>query len=300
MDDEGKREDQLMRLLKMACCAIALVAFTAPYAHADQWNKKTFLTFSQPVQVPGMTLPAGTYTFKLADLETNRHVVQIFDKDGGKLLATFLTVPDYKLNPPDNSVVMFEERPKTLPRAIKAWFYVGDTVGDEFVYPKAQAFKIAKAAHEPVLASSDDSAGAKKGTKVGRVGENGQMTAENETPASASRPAANTPNEGTTTTRATTAQDQTGNTGAQTPTANKSAAGNKMATTGTTGTSRTARNANANRNANGNGNAGAASARRTRTELPRTASSLTLLELLAAASLAGAFGVRRVRVALQS
>src|SRR4051794_27254277 len=61
----------LMRLLKIAVCAFALAAFTAPRAHADEWNKKTFLTFSGPVQVPGTTLPAGTYMFKLADLETN-------------------------------------------------------------------------------------------------------------------------------------------------------------------------------------------------------------------------------------
>jgi len=272
-----------MRLLKTVCCAIALVAFTVPNAHADEWNKKTFLTFSQPVQVPGTTLPAGTYMFKLADLETNRHVVQIFDKDGGKLIATFLTVPDYKLNPPDNSVVMFEERPKSMARAIKAWWYVGDTTGDEFVYPKTQALKIAKATHEPVLASNDEHAGTKKGTRVGRVGESGEMMAENEAPASASRPAANSPSEGTTTTRATTAQDHTSTGAAQTSTANKSTAG-KMAATGTSGTARNS----------------AAPRKRARTELPRTASSLTLLELLAAASLAGAFGVRQVRRATHS
>lgn len=169
-----------MRLLKIAVCAFALAAFTAPRAHADEWNKKTFLTFSGPVQVPGTTLPAGTYMFKLADLETNRHVVQVFDKDGGKLIATFLTVPDYKLDPPKNNVVMFEERPRNMPQAVKAWWYVGDTVGDEFVYPKSQAWKIAKATHQPVLASNDDKVGATKGTKIGRVAESGDMTAENE------------------------------------------------------------------------------------------------------------------------
>ena len=102
--------------------------------------------------MPGTTLPAGTYMFKLADLETNRHVVQIFDKDGSKLIATFLTVPDYKLDPPDKSVVMFQERPKNMAAGDQGLVVRRATpTGDEFVYPKTQAFKIAKATHEPVL-----------------------------------------------------------------------------------------------------------------------------------------------------
>ena len=52
-----------MRVLINAACAIALAALIASPARADEWNKKTFLTFSGPVQVPGVTLPAGTYTF---------------------------------------------------------------------------------------------------------------------------------------------------------------------------------------------------------------------------------------------
>ncbi len=234
-----------MRLLKIAICALALAAFTAPSAHADDWNKKTFLTFSGPVQVPGTTLPAGTYMFKLADLESNRHVVQIFDKDGRQLLATFLTVPDYKLDVPKDNVVMFEERPRGMPQAMKAWWYVGDPTGEEFVYPKSQAWKIAKSTHEPVLSTADDKSGAMKGTKVGRVGESGELTAENESPRTAR------------------------------PSASSQAAG----TTGSIAQNTTT----------------AAPAKKGRTELPRTASPLTLFELLAAASLAGAFGVHELR-----
>ncbi len=248
-----------MRVLKIAICAIALATFMAPRAHADEWNKKTFLTFSGPVQVPGTTLPAGTYMFKLADLESNRHVVQIFDKDGRQLLATFLTVPDYKLDAPKDNVVMFEERPRGMPQAVKAWWYVGDPTGDEFVYPKSQAWKIAKATHESVLSTDDEgTAHAKKGAKVGRIAENGELTAENESPRTA-RPSASSQAAGT-----------TGTTTAKEP---------QSATTGTTAQNSTT----------------AASAKRGRTELPRTASPLTFVELLAAASLAGAFGIRQLR-----
>jgi hypothetical protein len=235
-----------MRLLRIVCCAALLAAFAVPNAHADERNKKTFLTFSGPVQVPGTTLPAGTYMFKLADLETNRHVVQIFNKDGSKLIATFLTVPDYRLDAPKNNVVMFEERPRGMAQAVKAWWYVGDPTGDEFVYPKSQAFKIAKATHEPVLAMNDDNKTAStdemKGRKIGRARESGDMTAENDT----------------------------------------SSASHRAETTGTSGTQANDRMTSA------------TPAKPVRT-LPRTASSLTLFELLAAAAIAGAFGVRQLR-----
>ena len=75
---------RLMRSLGCAAALTALVALTAPAAHADEANKLTYLTFSGPVQIPGATLAAGTYMFRLADSQSNRHIVQVFDKDGSK------------------------------------------------------------------------------------------------------------------------------------------------------------------------------------------------------------------------
>src|SRR5207248_4281463 len=160
-----------MRGLRVLCCALAVAACAAPSARADESNKQTFLTFSGPVQVPGATLPAGTYMFKLADLQGNRHVVQVFDKDGTKLYTTILAIPDQRLEPTDKPVVMFSETPAGSPAAVRAWFYPGNTIGDEFVYPKQQAIKIAKATHEPVLSMTDESN--MKSAEVTRVDENG-------------------------------------------------------------------------------------------------------------------------------
>src|SRR5439155_18403473 len=136
-----QKEAEPMRFVKTVCCAVALAACLTPSARADEWNKKTILTFSGPVQIPGVTLSAGTYVFKLADLASNRHVVQVFDKDGKKIYATILAIPDQKLEPSDKPVVMFSERPAGVPQAVKAWFYPGETIGNEFVYPKDQAVK---------------------------------------------------------------------------------------------------------------------------------------------------------------
>lgn len=168
-------------LMKAACCAAAVTMFVASPARADQWNKKTFLTFSGPVQVPGVTLPAGTYTFKLADLSGNRHVVQIFDKDEKKIYTTLLAIPDQRLTPSDKPVVLFAERAAGMPQAIKAWFYPGETIGNEFVYPKTQAIAIAKATHQTVLATNDTTTDSErmKSSEIGRVDESGEMTNSN-------------------------------------------------------------------------------------------------------------------------
>src|ERR1043165_7500784 len=125
-----------MRLIKTLCCAAALTALLAPNARADEWNKKTILTFSGPVQIPGATLAAGTYVFKLADLNGNRHVVQVFDQTGKKVYGTILAIPDGRLEPTSKPIVLFAERPANTPQAIKSWFYPGDRIGNEFVYPR--------------------------------------------------------------------------------------------------------------------------------------------------------------------
>jgi hypothetical protein len=127
------------------------IAF-APRSQADEWNEKTIFTFSQPVEVPGMILPPGTYVFKLMDSLSDRDVVQIFNKDQTKLLATILAIPDYRMNPTSTPIVKFNERPANAPEAIDAWFYPGDNYGMEFVYPKERATILAKANNRPVLA----------------------------------------------------------------------------------------------------------------------------------------------------
>ncbi len=158
-----------MRVLKTLCCALALSALLTPVARADEHDKLTYFTFSGPVRLPGVTLPAGTYMFKLADSPSNRHIVQVFNKDGSKIYATILAIPDQRLDPTDKPVVMFRETPAGTPAAVRAWFYPGNTIGDEFVYPRRQAMQIARETHQPVLSMPDASATDVKGAQVTRV-----------------------------------------------------------------------------------------------------------------------------------
>jgi len=122
-------------------------------ARADTFNKLSVLTFSQPVELPGnVTLPAGTYAFKLMDTFGNRHIVQVFNKDRTQLFATILAIPNYRVKPTEKTVIRFSETAAGAPNAIKEWFYPGDSFGHEFVYPKNRAVELAEASHEPVPA----------------------------------------------------------------------------------------------------------------------------------------------------
>ncbi|HEV3062135.1 MAG TPA: hypothetical protein VGY48_28045 [Vicinamibacterales bacterium] len=129
----------IRRTAVVALSVAVLGAVSASSARADEWNKLTYLTFSQDVAIPSKVLPAGTYTFRLVDSLSERHVVQIFNQTGTQLIATLLTVADQRLSAPDDTVIMFGEAAGNAPRPITRWFYPGDTVGEAFIYPKSSA-----------------------------------------------------------------------------------------------------------------------------------------------------------------
>ena len=92
-----------MKLLKGVGIALSLAVLcllVVPTARADDWNRKTVITFSGPIEVPGVgqhSLPAGTYVFKILDSQSDRHIVQIFNQDETQVLTTILAIPNYRL-----------------------------------------------------------------------------------------------------------------------------------------------------------------------------------------------------------
>jgi hypothetical protein len=148
-----------MKNVKAVFCLLAVTmlgAIVLPSARADEWNKKTVVTFSQAVEVPGRVLPAGTYTFQLLDSPSDRHIVQIFNADGSQIITTILAINDYRLQPTGETVMKFSERPGDSPEALRAWFYPGDNFGQEFVYPKVRAIQLAQIERIPVPAVAVD------------------------------------------------------------------------------------------------------------------------------------------------
>ena len=145
--------------LVVTFCLAVLCALAAPKAMmADEEDQTTKLTFSEPVEVPGQVLPAGTYWFTLADSDMNRHIVQIWNADRTQLVATILAIPDYRTQPKGKTVIHFEERPSGQPEAIQSWFYPGSNYGEEFVYPKTRAIQLATETSRPVLSMANEQA----------------------------------------------------------------------------------------------------------------------------------------------
>lgn len=144
----------MTKALKIILAVLCVgVLFAVLPATADTWNKLTTVTFSVPVQLPGMTLPAGTYVFKLLDSPSDRHIVQVFNEDQDHLYTTILAIPNYRLTPTGETVLNFHEAAPAKPQALRAWFYPGDNFGQEFVYPTAEATELAAVTHETVPAA---------------------------------------------------------------------------------------------------------------------------------------------------
>lgn len=247
-----------MRTVRITCCAVALAAMFVAAPRAQDFNgytKMSYLTFSGPVGLPNVTLPAGTYRFQIANPDTGRKVILVTNREGTKPFGMFLTIPNDRLAPPDwsNPVIMFREAPAGAPEAIRAWFYAGEKLGYEFVYPQDQAMKIAQASHERVLSTADDAArptavaagqdryAAINKVQVGRIDDAGRITRFEDQPVPELVPTTPAPG----------------------PVA--------VATAGQT----------------------AASARPR--ELPRTASGLGVIQLLSGLFIAAGFGVRKLR-----
>jgi hypothetical protein len=134
---------RVMKPLLMMICLGVFVSLTPLAAKADDWNKATTLTFDKPVEIPGMVLGPGSYVFKLLDSPSERSVVQIFNADESRLYENVLTIPAYRLQPTDKTVITFEERANGAPEAIKDWYYPGDNYGQEFVYSKVKTAAVA-------------------------------------------------------------------------------------------------------------------------------------------------------------
>ena len=145
-----------------ALAVLLLVSASAQLrAQGGTANKRTFLTFSGPVQVPGTTLSAGTYVFRLANPNAQT-IWQVLDGRERRVLSTFYDVPSPRRTTSDlnraggKPVVIMGETAQGIPPAIRVLYYPTDLYGTELIYPRAQAQLIANATRQPVPATDSD------------------------------------------------------------------------------------------------------------------------------------------------
>ena len=102
-----------IRKAALACVASAVLALPFVAGAQGPANQDTFFTFSQDVELPNKTLPAGKYLFQLADSPSNRHVVKVMSADRKEIHATLLAIPYYSNErPSDEPQVRFMETPR--------------------------------------------------------------------------------------------------------------------------------------------------------------------------------------------
>lgn len=146
----------LKAIITLCCIAAIGAGIAALDVTADTWNKKTVITITEPMQIPGATLTPGKYVFKLMDSSSNRHIVQVFNEDETSVINTILAIPNQRLRPTGKSEFGFWEVPAGNTPALRSWFYPGDNFGQEFAYPKQEATKLSAVVKEEVPSLSDE------------------------------------------------------------------------------------------------------------------------------------------------
>ncbi len=139
----------------VSACAVAMFATAnvrPAFAQGEPLDSRTEFTFNAPVELPGVTLPAGTYVFRFVDGTTGRKVMQVLARnDSNKTYGLFLTISAIRPKPSDDAELRFMETPAGKPAAVKTWWYPGNTIGREFIYPKEQARRLAMATNTTVV-----------------------------------------------------------------------------------------------------------------------------------------------------
>ena len=280
-----------IRKVALACITAAMVTMPVVAGAQGPANQDTYFTFSQAVELPKTTLPAGTYFFQLMDSPSNRHIVKVMSQDRKELFATLLAIPYYTNDrPSDEPQVRFMETPSDsanggmATNAIKIWFYPGNSTGHEFIYPRSQAMQIAARTGQSVLTTKGDAEVTETtaDAELTRVDRNGVDTEANVTaqasPENAQQPATAQSTTEQTTEQTTTAQATPAEQTAQQPAPEPAQREPVGAITGQPDRTEPAPDRTAER-----------------TDLPRTAGVLPLLALIGAGSIAGSRMLRRAR-----
>ena len=123
-------------IVLLTIAALLLALSLGPRAKADDWDKKTIVTFDQDVQIPGQVLPAGTYVFKLFRSSSDRFTVQVWEGSEFQLLATLITIGDSYPNPSGKAYFVLDTSgtDEGYPPAVVSWFFPGSDEGRDFIY----------------------------------------------------------------------------------------------------------------------------------------------------------------------
>lgn len=133
--------------------AMGMVVIT-PGAKADDWDHKTIVTTSAPLNVAGTVLEPGKYVFQLLNTAPYEHVVQILNFRENHLYTTVIAHPvgymeqgiPARLQGAEAGKAHFTfwETTAGEPKALRDWYYQGSFQGEEFPYHKMAVTQVSQ------------------------------------------------------------------------------------------------------------------------------------------------------------
>lgn len=119
-------------------CGVALLgvfATSATTAKSYDTRRTTRFTFSRTVQIPGATLPPGTYIFEIANPNEQADIVRVLSTDREEAFLLKFTIPVYRHADGNlKATITLGESPAGTPPPVKAWYPQSEARGREFLY----------------------------------------------------------------------------------------------------------------------------------------------------------------------
>ena len=127
-----------MKRVTSIATAIVLAVLVGMSARVAAQNpvpsQRTFMTFSNSVEMPGVTLPAGTYVFEVVG--TSGDVVRVSSKQGRHYFMGFTQRIERPAARGPLPIATLGEAPAGTPQPIEVWYPIGSLRGHRFLYPR--------------------------------------------------------------------------------------------------------------------------------------------------------------------
>ena len=115
--------------------AIALMAFAAATPTRAALGPADKITFGAPVALPGVVLPAGAYTFEIANPDSSLRVVRVTRRDTGRVyFAGFTRMVPRPVDLPADRLISLGEASRGVAVPITVWYPSGHSQGNQFIY----------------------------------------------------------------------------------------------------------------------------------------------------------------------